>query len=157
MSEAGKSELRILNRAVGAGLDRSRRETRGGSHSLAQALGHSLHQVQGKVGRLLDQELEPVLVDRSEFAVRFGYRGRAARLRINQRHFPQKIIYSHRFNRLAVNEDFHFALENDIHLVAGIPVFENGFTRLERDKKFRVPEEMAQLHGANYDALPAKL
>ena len=118
-----------------------------GSHPLPEALGHSLHQMESEVGCLLDEELEPLFINRRELAVRFGHSGRAAWQGIDQRHLPQKIIDSNCLDHFAMNINIHFSFENDKHLIGGISVLENGVTRLERDEELGVPEEMAELHG----------
>ncbi len=124
----------------------ARLATRSDSRPMPQTLGHSLHEVERKVRRLLDEKLEPILVDRGQSAVRPGNRRRAAWARVDERHFSQETIHANRFDDLVVNNDVHFSFEHNIHLVAGFAFLENGVTRLERDEVFGIPEEMTKLH-----------
>jgi hypothetical protein len=144
----GDAFFNALRLLVGADVRPTAGES--GSHPLPEALGHSLHQMESEMGCLLDEEVEPLFINRRELAVRFGHSGRAARQGIDQRHLPQKIVHPNCLDHFAMNINIHFSFENDKHFIGGISVLENGVTRLERDEELGVPEEMAELHGGEY-------
>ncbi|MDP2823840.1 MAG: hypothetical protein Q8O52_14335 [Sulfuritalea sp.] len=88
--------------------------------ALLEPFSHGLHDKDGKPGRLIDQKMEPLLVDNGELTICASSNSYRARGAINHGEFSDNGSCGTHFYHDAIQSDLGFTGYQHIHHVAGI-------------------------------------
>src|SRR5690242_5432424 len=109
----------------------------------SEPLGEGAHHRDGEERRLVHEEQEALLRNRSDLASRLGPRSGRPGRSVDQGHLPENTARGERLHDFAVPLDFDLAGADDIHFVALVALGENDVARGEpRGREPRIGKKL---------------
>ena len=113
---------------------------------VTQAISQRFHHMSGKVWVLLNEKMEPPLINRRQPAGRFSYCVSCARAVIKQRHLADQRAYPCSFANKITQTKVDLPFQQHVHTVASISFPEQKIARCELDGVGPLTKKFSRIH-----------